>query len=66
MLDPAAILFLKKHWTTLPTSWAIRAPAPHCFVVLSARGHSRVFPAPVRPVRHLSVCFAIVSEVLLL
>jgi|JI61114DRNA_FD_contig_31_5685330_length_359_multi_2_in_0_out_0_1 hypothetical protein len=30
-----------------------------------ALGHSRVLPAPVRPVRHRSACFAIVVEVLL-
>ena len=44
----------------------IRALAPNCFIVLQAREYSRVLPAPVRPVRHLSVCFAIVGEVLLL
>ena len=48
--------------------WAImeiRAPAPYCFIVLLAHGHSRVLPAPVRPVRHRSACSAIVSETLL-
>ena len=42
-----------------------RAPAPYCYLVLLAHGPSRVLPVPVRPVRHRSACFAIVSEALL-
>lgn len=43
----------------------IRATAPDWNIVLFTHGHMRGLPTPVRPVRHLSVCYAIVSEDLL-
>jgi len=42
--------------------WAIRAPAPNRFLNLEGPGHSRVSPAPVRPVGHQVACIAIVVD----